>query len=268
MDRLAPRERPDQLALGLETWRDQVILHWAVPVREVRRLLPDGLEPDLYRGVAYVGVSILEASRARPAFVPLKVGLRFHQVTVRTYVHAAGENPGLYVLSLDSSSPLIARLVRSLVNVPAYSALVTCDSQSHDRFVDLVRGGAEPADLHVRWRPTRALGELTPGSLGFFLLERYMLYFESGTRLFRLRVHHPPYQARNARVSRMSGTLVEAAGVAAPNHLPRHSYFVEQVDLEVFPPELVERTVPVEDTEPDPLWSTARLTVAGGAGAT
>lgn len=57
MDRLGPRERPDRTALAEETWRDLVFLHWAVPTREVRRLLPGGLEPDLFRGIAYVGVS-------------------------------------------------------------------------------------------------------------------------------------------------------------------------------------------------------------------
>ena len=259
MDRLAPRERPDQLCVGLETWRELLFLHWAVPVREVRRLLPPGLQPDLFRGVAYVGVSVLEATSARPAFVPLRVGLRFHQITVRTYVHSAGDNPGLYLLSLDASSRLVPRLVRSLVNVPAYRAAVRVEQHGGSRGLELVRGGAEPADLKVRWRPARALGELIPGTLAFFLLERYMLYFESAGMLFRMRVHHAPYQARNARIEELQGNLVAAAGVEAPAHRPRHAYLADQVELEVFPPELVERTVPVLDLEADALAQGSRL---------
>lgn len=265
MDRLAPMQRPDQLCLALQTWRDLLLLHWAVPVREIRRLLPEGLQPDLYRGVAYVGVALLEASSARPAFVPVKVGLRYLQATVRTYVHAGGENPGIYLLSLDSSSRLVSRLVRMLVNVPSFTADLTHMKRRREIEIELRRGGASPADLSVRYSPARELGELQPGSLAFFLLERYVLYFESAGLLFRSRLHHAPQRARNVRVREMRGSLVEAAGVTAPAHVPRHAYHVDQVELEIFPPELVERTVPIAEETLEPAWQPRpRLSTVSG----
>ena len=247
MDRLAPARRPDRLCVALQTWHDLLFLHWAVPVREVRRLLPDGLVPDLYRGVAYVGVSALEVEAARPSFVPLKVGLRYRQVTVRTYVHSYGENPGLFVLSIDSSSRLFTRLAHAAIRAPCYTSALANVHRGRDAEVRLQRGGARPAELDVHYTVSRDLGELTPGTLAFFLLERYILYFEKAGMLFRARVHHRPYRPRNVRLRSLSGTLVEAAGVAAPAHLPRHSYHADRVDLEVFSPEMVERPVPVEE---------------------
>lgn len=261
MDRLAPRERPDRTALAEETWRDLVFLHWAVPTREVRRLLPAGLEPDLFRGIAYVGVSILEAARARPAFMPVRVGLKFHQITVRTYVTSGGENPGVYVLSLDSSSRLFPGLVRALASVNAFHASVRREARGATRGIEIVRDGGA-AGLRARWRPGRRLGELLPGTLGFFLLERYMLYFESAGILFRMRVHHAPYRIQNARVEEIDESLVSAANVQATAHRPRHAYLAEPVEAELFPPEMVERAVPSSELEAEPLWMTRARVVS------
>lgn len=264
MDRMAARERPDRSPWGEETWRDLVFLHWAVPTREVRRLLPSGLEPDLFRGIAYVGVSILEATRARPAFMPLRMGLKFHQITVRTYVTSSGQNPGVYVLSLDASSRLFPGLVRSLVSVPAFHAQVRRERVGASHAIAIARDDAE-VGLRARWRPGRRIGEVLPGSLGFFLLERYMLYFESAGMLFRMRVHHAPYRVQNARVEAIDESLVSAAGVRVTAHRPRHAYLAEPVELEVFSPEMVERPVSAADLEAAPLWVTnaRRLVVSG-----
>jgi uncharacterized protein YqjF (DUF2071 family) len=266
MDRLTPTQRPDQVCLARQTWRNLLFLHWAVPRREVRRLLPPGLQPDLYRGVAYVGVALLDADHARPGFVPVRVGMRFVQVTVRTYVHSGGENPGIYLLSLDSTSRLVTGFARTLLNVPCFSATMERQARGRDVEFRMHRGGTAPAHLAVRYAPARRLGEMRPGSLGFFLLERYILYFESAGLLFRTHVHHPPYQARNARLRELDEDVAAAAGVAAPAHLPHHAYHVDAVDLEVFPPEMVERKVPVAQAE-GARWEPApRLEVVGGCG--
>ena len=264
MDRLAPARRPDQLCLALQSWRDLLFLHWAVPVREVRRLLPAGLVPDLYRGVAYVSVAALEVLAARPAFVPLNVGLRYRQVTVRTYVHSGGENQGLYVLSLDASSRLVSRLVQTVAHVPCFTSSLAMVRRGRDAEVRLQRPGAPQPELDVHYAVARDLGELVPGSLAFFLLERYIAYFESAGLLFRARVHHRPYRVRNVRIRSLAGELVEAAGVLAPAHLPRHAYHAERADVELFAPELVERLVPVEEPAPAAWEAEPRLEVVGG----
>jgi uncharacterized protein YqjF (DUF2071 family) len=247
MDRIAPTRRPDQLCLARQTWRDLLFLHWAVPLREVRRLLPDGLQPDLYRGVSYVGVSVLDVADARPGFIPMRVGLRFMQASVHTFVHAMGEDPGLYAISLDASSRLVTGFVRTLLNVPCFLAATRRARRGREMELYVHRGGSSPAHLDVRYAPTRMLGEARPGSLPFFLLERYILYFENAGLLFRARVHHAPYAARNARMRGLDENLVSAAGVMAPAHQPRHAYHVDAVDLEIFPPELVERRIAVPE---------------------
>lgn len=267
MDRIAPTRRPDQLCIARQTWRDLLFLHWAVPVREVRRLLPAGLQPDLYRGVAYVGVAVLDVADARPGFVPLRVGLRFMQASVRTYVHAMGEDPGLYLIGMDASSRLVTGFVRTLLNIPCHLAATRRARRGREVEIAVHRGGTTPAHLEVRYAPTKDLGELRPGSLPFFLIERYILYFENAGLLFRARVHHRPYDARNVRLHFLDESLVTAAGVLAPAHVPRHAYHVDGVDLEFFPPELVERRIPVPELLGEARWEIPpRLEIAGGCG--
>jgi len=74
-----------------------------------------------------------------------------------------------------------------------------------------------------------------PGTLEFWLLERYLLYSQAGHRLFTGQVHHTPYPFTDAEVTLAGETLTTAAGLAglgAPNVAAQYS---PGVSVEVFP---------------------------------
>ncbi|MBC8063688.1 MAG: DUF2071 domain-containing protein, partial [Chlorobia bacterium] len=71
-----------------------------------------------------------------------------------------------------------------------------------------------------------------PGSLEFFLVERYLLYAIKADSLYTGLVHHPPYAIRSAEVQSCGESMVQATGIS-----PRpweHACYSAGVDVEVF----------------------------------
>src|SRR4051794_19621159 len=56
IDRHGPTIRPSRRAVMRQDWSLLLFLHWEVPAEQLRPLLPPGLELDLYRGRAFVGL--------------------------------------------------------------------------------------------------------------------------------------------------------------------------------------------------------------------
>ncbi len=79
-----------------------------------------------------------------------------------------------------------------------------------------------------------------PGSLEYFLTERYCLYHQHrGGTPYRLEIHHPrwPLQAATAQLTR--NTMAAAQGVALPAVDPL-LHFSRRQDMVAWPPTAVE----------------------------
>ncbi len=77
-----------------------------------------------------------------------------------------------------------------------------------------------------------------PGSLEYFLVERYVLYNAVHGRLYRGRIHHEPWPLQGADVSGLEETLLAAAGIARPDEPPL-AHYGREVRVEIFPAERV-----------------------------
>jgi uncharacterized protein YqjF (DUF2071 family) len=78
-------------------------------------------------------------------------------------------------------------------------------------------------------------GEATPGSLEFFLAERYLLFTELAPgQIARGQVHHPPYPLKTAKLLRCEQSLVSADGIHVADR-PDHVLFSPGVNVDIFP---------------------------------
>ncbi len=76
-----------------------------------------------------------------------------------------------------------------------------------------------------------------PGSLAFFLVERYVLFAHDArrNRLGSGRVHHPPYSVCEARVEAYDEELLQMAGFQLPGKQPVSMLYSPGVDVGVYP---------------------------------
>jgi hypothetical protein len=74
-----------------------------------------------------------------------------------------------------------------------------------------------------------------PGTLEFFLAERYILFSARNGRLLSGQVHHEQYPLQDANVTRWDDHLIRLRGLPAPERPPDHALVSRGVDVDIYP---------------------------------
>jgi uncharacterized protein YqjF (DUF2071 family) len=236
VDRIAPTLRPPGRPAMLQSWRHLAFLHWEVDVEALRRRVPAELEIDTFEERAFVGLVPFTMHGIRPPGFPALPGLsRFHEINVRTYV-LRWRDPGVYFFSLDAASRLAVIGARTFWRLPYHFAAMDLTVEDDSVVYSSSRRwpGPRPADCRLRYRPRGPAAPARPGSLEHFLVERYLLFTVAGGRIWRGRVHHPPYPLQAAECPLLEERLLQAVGLDRPKGPPLVHY-AAGVDVEVFP---------------------------------
>ena len=230
IDRLSIRERPDRVPIMEQTWGKLLFMHWRLPGEALRARIPAQLTLDTYEGEAWIAVVPFTIWGMRASFLPPVPGLsEMHELNVRTYVHYKGV-PGVLFLSLDATSSLAVLGARTFFLVPYFNAEMSLRQDGgkivyHSR---RTHANAPQASFDATWEFGDALGTSEPGSLEFFLTERYCFYTVSGESVYQCRIHHPPWQLREAKVSSLMSTMIESHALPTPEGEPLLHYSEEQ----------------------------------------
>jgi uncharacterized protein YqjF (DUF2071 family) len=236
LDRLAPSRRPERAPSGDQRWQELFFLHWTFDPSEVAPLVPAGMSLDLWEGRAYVGLVPFRMRKVRPSWLPRLAAMDFLETNVRTYVVVNGE-PGVLFFSLEASSWLAVQAARRGWGLPYYHARMGYAREGDRIRYASARRGDPRATLRFDGEIGEALGPSEPGSLEFFLLERYLLFTEWRGTIYRGQVHHVPYPARRARVHAVESGLLEAAGLPARREPPALAHYSGGVDIAAFGPD-------------------------------
>ena len=225
-----------------QSWHDLLFAHWPVGADALRKRVPPGLELDLFDKQAWVGVVPFHMTNVAPRGVPaLPWVSAFPELNVRTYVRV-GAKPGVYFFSLDAGSPVAVAVARTMFNLPYYSATmeVTSDAGGVRYLSRRAAAGGADADFTARYRPIGPVFAAQPGSLEYFLTERYCLYtLTDSFELRRLDIHHPPWPLQLAEATIEVNTMADAAGIKLPSMAPL-LHFAKRQDVVAWPPAAVE----------------------------
>lgn len=176
-----------------QNWRSLLFLHWEVDPGRLQSTLPKGLTVDTYNHRAYVGMVVFFMRGIRALWTPPLPGLSdFLELNVRTYVVGPDGTPGIWFYSLDCNQPLAVWGARTFYHLPYRHARMTADVSATIDYRSQLAGWSAPA--RYRWTPRGDAKPSQPGTLDFFLVERYWLFASSsrGT-LKRGKVSHAPY---------------------------------------------------------------------------
>jgi uncharacterized protein YqjF (DUF2071 family) len=206
-----------------QSWHDLLFAHWSYPAAVIRAAVPAQLPIDTFDGRAWAGVVPFQVRGLRARWLPAIRGLSdFPELNVRTYVTIGGK-PGVYFFSLDAGSAWAVQGARIAFHLNYYRALmsmtrgprgITYLSRRTDR-----RG--RPADFSARYRANGKGVRAQPGSLEYFLIERYCLYAVSPSgRINRMDIHHRPWLLQPAEAEIDADMLLAAAQIPAPGERP------------------------------------------------
>jgi uncharacterized protein YqjF (DUF2071 family) len=217
-----PWPMPERPWVMTQTWHDLLFAHWPVDARTLRDRVPPAFELDLFDGTCWLGIVAFRMTNVAPRGVPSMPWIaEFPEVNVRTYVRV-GDRPGVYFFSLDAASTMAVKTARALLNLPYFAATMTVAARGgmieyHSRR----QSGSPAAGLKATYRASGDRWKPQPGSLDYFLTERYCLYNEDRShRPYRLDIHHPPWPLQPADAELVENTMAAAAGIELPDTGP------------------------------------------------
>jgi len=221
-----------------QSWHDLLFAHWPVDAAVLRDVVPGNFQIDTFDGRAWLGVVPFVMQDVAPRGVPALPRLSaFPELNVRTYVTAGGK-PGVYFFSLDAGNSFAVYAARLWLNLPYFSASMSVGRGRGGIVSYRSRRKADPAaELVADYQSDGDVFTPRPGTLEYFLTERYCLYArDHRQRPYRLEIHHPPWHLQSARADLQHNSMAAAAGVTLPNVAPL-LHFVSRQDMVAWAPQ-------------------------------
>jgi uncharacterized protein len=207
-----PWPLPDRAWFMGQTWSDLLFAHWPVDSEVLETVVPPQLPIDSFDGSAWVGVSPFSVSglRLRGSLAVLPAS-RFPELNVRTYVTIGGR-PGIFFLSLDAARRAAVITARRVYRLPYFHARMrrTVRGDEVTFMSERISKDGPDAAFDARYAPLGEAQTASPGSLEYFLTERYCLYtLDERQRVFRGEIHHPPWRLRAAHAALSVNTMAD-----------------------------------------------------------
>jgi uncharacterized protein YqjF (DUF2071 family) len=208
-------------------WHSLAFLHWPVPAEAMRPHIPRSLQLDTFDGSAWLGIVPFRMSDVHPRGVPpLPLLSAMPELNVRTYVTAEGK-PGVWFFSLDTTNRLAVRGARWFYYLSYFDAVMSTARRGEwiDYHSRRAHRGAAAAEFEASYRPAGPPQPAAPGSLEYFLTERYCLYSaDRARRTYRADIAHAPWPLQCAEAQIRLNRMTDQIGVPLPDHAPLVHY--------------------------------------------
>jgi hypothetical protein len=207
-----------------QVWHDLLFMHWPVAIEQLRPLIPAELEIESCEGSTWVGVVPFHMSGIRARWMPAIPGTSaFPELNVRTYVRAGGK-PGVWFFSLDAANSLAVAGARRFYHLPYFRARMHAESGPRGEIrydSHRIHRGAASADFRGCYRASNNnVFRAKPGSLEYFLVERYCLYSATASQIFCGEIDHAPWPLQCAEAEIEVNTMAAASGITLPGSNP------------------------------------------------
>ena len=228
-------QRPSGLPLMHQSWGKLLFIHWPIEESTLRALIPANLEIEKFDGTPWIGVVPFTMWDIRP-FPPYAPRVPYlnamHELNVRTYVSFEGD-PGVWFLSLDCNNAAAVFGARKFYYLPYFNAEIAL-TETHEKIDYQLQRTDEPAaNFSAAWTIGSPLPPTTPGTLDFFLTERYCLYSAHNDKLYRSRIFHEQWSLRSATLNHVSSSMIESHGLPTRSGDPLIHY-AEEISVDIW----------------------------------
>ncbi len=240
-----PFPLPDRPWIMTQRWNDLLFAHWPIAAGQLTGLIPPDLELDLFDHYAWIGVVPFWMDRIRyrtPGTVNRSVPFSrsFPELNLRTYVRSKRTGrPGVFFFSLDAASPLAVAGARILFHLPYFLANMQRETSANGtvRYKSLRLLSSKKAAFQASYRgfgqhPRSAASQ--PGSVEYFLTERYCLFTTAGSRLLVGDIHHLPWALEPAEAEIRVNDLPRTKSLMLSS-APPLLHFSKSLDVFIWP---------------------------------
>ncbi|WP_409301063.1 YqjF family protein [Peribacillus sp. SCS-155] len=191
-----------------QVWNDLLFMHWPVKVEDIRKLVPDSLEIDTFKGEAWVSIIPFYVTGMRARYLPpIPMLNQYTELNVRTYVRYQGI-PGIYFFSLDADHPLAVLGAKLSTGLPYRQARMKYNKNNNqiNFYSNRIKNNKM---IDVNYYPESGPTNPLPGTLDNWLLERYCMYSFIGENMFRGDIHHDKWAVASVQASVSRNTMFE-----------------------------------------------------------
>jgi uncharacterized protein YqjF (DUF2071 family) len=241
LDQIA--HRPWSLPAGpwvlAQQWHDLLFAHWPLPAAALRTLIPPALRLDTWQGDAWISIVPFVMRSVRPRSAPALPWLSaFPELNVRTYVTGPdGSKPGVYFFSLDAANPVAVRIARRFFRLPYFDAAMQVRRQDESVVFESVRTHkqAAPGSFVARYAPSGPVEQAMPGTLDYWLAERYCFYtVDTAGHPLICEIHHAPWPLQAATTEFVQNDIAGASGLGLAE-APALCHFARRLDVVAWP---------------------------------
>lgn len=239
-NRLAQRDLPKLPTVMHQRWEELLFLHWTFEPQIIAKVLPPSLRVDTFEDKAWLGVVPFSMRNVRPRFLPSVPGLsNFPELNLRTYVVDEHGRPGVWFYSLDTPKRLPNWIARTFFHLNYRLARIQVEKKgslcSYRSELWMETGWDTPQEY--KWDRVGEPFIAEPGSLDFFLAERYRLFAfnKKETQLMSGQVHHEPYHLQKVNLKCYSKRLFALNGLPEPGNSPVSVLASAGVDVQISP---------------------------------
>jgi uncharacterized protein YqjF (DUF2071 family) len=221
-----------------QRWNDLLFLHYAIAPEILRPLVPEALTLDTYDRRAWISVVPFWMDHVRVHGSPrMPFVSHFPELNVRTYVTLQGK-PGIYFFSLDAGSSSAVWGARVFYRLPYWRASMKVKGKGKPEidYRSTREHGPKPAVFRANYGATSHASPAVPGSIEYFLSERYCLYSTNRKRVYRANIHHLPWALQEAHYEIEENSMAAAAGIELPDK-PELVNFSRELKVLVWAPE-------------------------------
>jgi len=197
-------------AIASQRWSDLTFLHWRVHAAEVASLLPEGVRPDEFDGMSWVGLIPFRLDRATLfGSPPVPYVGSFVEVNVRLYGVDARGRRGVVFRSLEASRLAAVLAARAAFGLPYFWSRTRMQREGRLFGYDSQRHGGGPSSM-IR---SRMGAPIANGPLADFLTARWGMFTRRAGRTVWVPNEHPPWRLHAAELLALDDGLVAAAGL-------------------------------------------------------